>query len=68
MTSIGGTKIKGYPKNAPVDPEEAVIEAFVAGSISGRNMERDRLYGALTASGAMFFTLEELLELIRRSG
>ena len=27
--------------------ENAVIEAFVAGAISGRNMERERLYEAL---------------------
>lgn len=66
MRLTGETKIKNYPENAPVDPEEALVEAFVAGAISGRNMERDRLYGALTASGAMFFTLEELLELIHR--
>jgi hypothetical protein len=27
--------------------ENAVVEAFVAGAISGRNMERERLYDAL---------------------
>lgn len=58
--------IKGQPKDAPASLEDAVVEAFVAGSISGRNYERDRLYEALVASGGMFFTLDELLELIRR--
>lgn len=57
---------EGYPKNAPASHEDELVETFVAGSISGRNYERDRLYEALVASGAMFFTLEELLELIRR--
>jgi hypothetical protein len=66
MRLTGETKIKGYPKDAPASNEDELVEAFVAGAISGRNMERDRLYGALTASGAMFFTLEELLELIHR--
>jgi hypothetical protein len=57
---------KGYPKDAPAPDDDELVAVFIAGSLSGRNMERDRLYGALTASGAMFFTLEELLELIHR--
>lgn len=37
----------GLPKNAPATHEDEVIEAFVAGSLSGRQMERNRLYEAL---------------------
>lgn len=58
--------MSGYPKNAPVSTEDEVVEAFVAGSLSGRNMERDRLYEALVASGDVVFTLESILDLIRR--
>jgi hypothetical protein len=58
---------EGYPENAPVNPEDELVETFVAGSLVGRNMERDRLYEALVASESLFFTLEELLRLIRRS-
>lgn len=57
------------PKNAPITQEtneDAAVEAFVAGSISGRNMERDRLYEALVASGDVVFHLQDLLTLIKR--
>jgi len=58
--------VSGYPKNAPVTLEDEVVEAFVAGSLSGRNMERDRLYEALVASGDVVFTLDTLITLLRR--
>jgi hypothetical protein len=45
--TAGETKIKSYPENAPVDPEDELLETFIVGSLVGRNMERDRLYGEL---------------------
>lgn len=53
-------------KNAPVNHEDEVVEAFVAGSLSGRNMERDRLYEALVASGDVVFHLQDILDLLKR--
>jgi hypothetical protein len=72
MTSIGMTKINGYPENAPVDPEEATVEAFVAGAITGRNMERDRLYESLVTYEGIsvlydhYIKIQDVLEMIDR--
>lgn len=63
---------KSYPKNAPVDPEEAAVEAFVAGAITGRNMERDRLYGELVTYEGLsvyydhYIKVQTVLEMIDR--
>ena len=63
---------KSYPENAPVDPEDAVVEAFVAGALVGRNMERDRLYKDLTAYEGLsvfmdhYIKVQDVLKLIDR--
>jgi hypothetical protein len=70
--STGETKISGYPENAPVDPEEAAVEAFVAGAITGRNMERDRLYGELVTYEGLsvlydhYIRVQDILRMIDR--
>ena len=72
MKSTGETRISGYPENAPVDPEEATVEAFVAGAITGRNMERDRLYGELVTYEGLsvlydhYIKVQAVLEMIER--
>ena len=68
----GETKIKINPENAPVDPEEATVEAFVAGAITGRNMERDRLYESLVTYEGIsvmyyhYIKIQDVLEMIDR--
>lgn len=46
--------------------EDEVVEAFVAGSLSGRNDERNRLHEALVTSGDLVVRVEDVLRLIDR--
>jgi hypothetical protein len=70
--STGETKIKSYPKNAPVVTEDELIETFVAGSLVGRNMERDRLYGELVTYEGLsvmydhYIRVQDVLRMIER--
>jgi len=63
---------EGYPENAPVNPEDELIETFVAGSLVGRNMERDRLYEALVTYEGIsvmydhYIKIQDVLEMIDR--
>jgi hypothetical protein len=66
------TKINGYPENAPASNEDELIETFVAGSLVGRNMERDRLYEALVTYEGIsvmydhYIKIQDVLEMIDR--
>lgn len=42
--------------------EDALVEAFVAGSISGRNDERNRLHEALVAQDVLLIDYEEYIK------
>jgi hypothetical protein len=63
---------EGYPEDAPVDPEDASVEAFVAGAITGRNMERDRLYGELVTYEGLsvyyehYIKVQDVLDMLDR--
>ena len=69
---IGKTKIKSNPENAPASNEDELIETFVAGSLVGRNMERDRLYEALVTYEGLsvmydhYIKIQDVLEMIDR--
>ena len=62
----------GYPENAPASNEDELIETFVAGSLVGRNMERDRLYEALVTYEGIsvmydhYIKIQDVLEMIDR--
>jgi hypothetical protein len=70
--STGGTTISGYPENAPASNEDELVETFVAGAISGRNMERDRLYGELVTYEGLsvyydhYIKVQDILEMLDR--
>jgi hypothetical protein len=70
--STGETKISGYPENAPASNEDELVETFVAGAITGRNMERDRLYGELVTYEGLsvyydhYIKVQTVLEMIDR--
>jgi hypothetical protein len=63
---------KTYPKNAPVSNEDELLETFVAGSLVGRNIERDRLYEALVTYEGMsvmydhYIRIKDVLAMIDR--
>jgi hypothetical protein len=65
-------KIKINPENAPASNEDELIETFVAGSLVGRNMERDRLYEALVTYEGLsvmydhYIKIQDVLEMIDR--
>jgi hypothetical protein len=65
-------KIKINPENAPASNEDELIETFVAGSLVGRNMERDRLYEALVTYEGIsvmydhYIKIQDVLEMIDR--
>jgi hypothetical protein len=60
------------PENAPASNEDELIETFVAGSLVGRNMERDRLYEALVTYEGIsvmydhYIKIQDVLEMIDR--
>jgi hypothetical protein len=64
---------KSNPENAPASNEDELIETFVAGSLVGRNMERDRLYEALVTYEGIsvmydhYIKIQDVLEMIDRS-
>jgi hypothetical protein len=64
---------KNNPENAPASNEDELIETFVAGSLVGRNMERDRLYEALVTYEGLsvmydhYIKIQDVLEMIDRS-
>jgi hypothetical protein len=66
------TKIKINPENAPASNEDELIETFVAGSLVGRNIERDRLYEALVTYEGIsvmydhYIKIQDVLEMIDR--
>ena len=68
----GEKKIKNYPENAPASNEDELVETFVAGSLVGRNMERDRLYEALVTYEGLsvmydhYIKIQDVLEMIDR--
>jgi hypothetical protein len=68
----GETKIKINPENAPASNEDELIETFVAGSLVGRNIERDRLYEALVTYEGIsvmydhYIKIQDVLEMIDR--
>ena len=70
--SSGGTKISGYPENAPASNEDELVETFVAGAITGRNMERDRLYGELVTYEGLsvyydhYIKVQDVLKMLER--
>jgi hypothetical protein len=72
MYTTGETKIKSYPKNAPASNEDELVETFVAGSLVGRNMERDRLYGELVTYEGLsvyydhYIKIQDVLKMIDR--
>ena len=72
MISTGETTISAYPKNAPASNEDELVETFVAGAITGRNMERDRLYGELVTYEGLsvyydhYIKVRDILEMIDR--
>ena len=63
---------KNNPENAPASNEDELIETFVAGSLVGRNMERDRLYEALVTYEGIsvmydhYIKIQDVLEMIDR--
>lgn len=63
---------KGYPKDAPVVTEDELVETFVAGSLVGRNMERDRLYEELVTYEGLsvyydhYIKIQDVLKMIER--
>jgi hypothetical protein len=65
-------KIKINPEDAPAPNEDELIETFVAGSLVGRNMERDRLYEALVTYEGIsvmydhYIKIQDVLEMIDR--
>jgi hypothetical protein len=65
-------KIRINPENAPASNEDELIETFVAGSLVGRNMERDRLYEALVTYEGIsvmydhYIKIQDVLEMIDR--
>lgn len=71
--STGETKISGYPENAPASNEDELVETFVAGAITGRNMERDRLYGELVTYEGLsvyydhYIKVQDVLDMLDRS-
>jgi hypothetical protein len=72
MKLTGDTKISGYPEDAPASNEDELVEAFVAGSLVGRNMERDRLYGELVTYEGLsvmyehYIKVQDILSMIDR--
>ena len=72
MISTGETTISGYPENAPASNEDELVETFVAGAITGRNMERDRLYGELVTYEGLsvyydhYIKVQTVLEMLDR--
>lgn len=70
--STGGTKIKNNPENAPASNEDELVETFVAGSLVGRNMERDRLYEELVTYEGIsvmyehYIKVQSVLEMLDR--
>lgn len=72
--STGEKKIKNNPENAPVSNEDELVETFVAGSLVGRNMERDRLYEELVTYEGLsvmyehYIKVDSVLEMLDRDG